>query len=72
MRERPHDVPDQDKFVWWIPVVLVSQNKMNFTNSTPIAWMKKEPEIYLNDLANADKFIIINPEEIGTNNLVYL
>lgn len=66
MRDRPHDVPDQDKLLWWIPIVLVTEDKMNFTNTTPIAWMKKEREIVLQNMPKKDQFIIVNPEEIGT------
>ncbi|KAF7279863.1 hypothetical protein GWI33_006670 [Rhynchophorus ferrugineus] len=65
LRERPHDVPDQEKFLWWIPVVLIRQDKMNFRNTTPLIWMMKEREIILQDMPAADTFIIINPEEIG-------
>lgn len=65
LRDRPHDVPDQDKLVWWIPIVLIGQDMMNFTNTTPVCWMRKEREITLPNLPNADNFIIINPEEIG-------
>ncbi|XP_060526460.1 aminopeptidase N [Cylas formicarius] len=65
LRERPHDVPDQEKFLWWIPVVLVREDKMNFRNSTPLVWMMKEREIKLEDLPSADKFVIVNPEEIS-------
>ncbi|KAB0800196.1 hypothetical protein PPYR_05936 [Photinus pyralis] len=65
LRERPHDVPDQDKLLWWIPIVLVTQDKLNFTNTFPVMWMKREREVSLSDLPSVDKFIIVNPEEIG-------
>jgi len=65
LRERPHDVPDQEKFLWWIPVVLMREDKLSFTNTTPITWIKKERQITLKDMPAADKFIIVNPEEIG-------
>ncbi|KAJ8917173.1 hypothetical protein NQ315_012665 [Exocentrus adspersus] len=65
LRERPHDVPDQEKFVWWIPVVLVRQDKLNFHNSTPLVWMKREREIKLEHLPGKEHFVIVNPEEIG-------
>lgn len=66
LRDRPHDVPDQDKLLWWIPIVMITQDKMDFANSTPIVWMKKEREIVLRNLPGPKSFIIINPEEIGT------
>lgn len=65
LRDRPHDVPDQDKLLWWIPIVLVTQDKMDFTKSTPIIWMKKEREITIQNMPNSENFVIINPEEIG-------
>ncbi|KAG5881692.1 hypothetical protein JTB14_002175 [Gonioctena quinquepunctata] len=65
LRERPHDVPDQEKFLWWIPVILVRQDKMNFKNTTPYTWMKREKEINISNLPGKDMFIIVNPEEIG-------
>lgn len=65
LRDRPHDVPDQDKLLWWVPIVMVTQDKMDFANSTPTVWMKKEREIVLRNLPDPKSFIIINPEEIG-------
>lgn len=65
LRERPHDVPEQDKMLWWIPVVLVTEDKMDFINTTPKMWMKKVRDVELSSLPSADKFIIVNPEEIG-------
>lgn len=65
MRDRPHDVPDQDKMLWWIPIVLVDEEKLDFHNYTPRVWMKKEREIEIKDLPKENQFIIVNPEEIG-------
>ncbi|KAH1005342.1 hypothetical protein HUJ04_006343 [Dendroctonus ponderosae] len=65
LRERPHDVPDQDRFLWSIPIVLVRQDRMNFHNTTPMVWMMKEREIEIANLPDEKHFIIVNPEEIG-------
>ncbi|XP_044740664.1 aminopeptidase N isoform X2 [Chrysoperla carnea] len=65
LRDRPHDVPDQDKMLWWIPIVLVDEEKLDFHNYTPRVWMKKEREIEIKDLPKENQFIIVNPEEIG-------
>lgn len=65
LRERPHDVPEQDKMLWWIPLVVVQQDNLNFTNTSATKWMKKVKQVTLENLTNADNFIIINPEEIG-------
>lgn len=65
LRERPHDVPEQDKMLWWIPLVVVKQDKLDFNNATPTVWMKKEREVKLVDLPGPKEFVIVNPEEIG-------
>lgn len=69
LRERPHDVPEQDKLLWWIPLVVVTQDQLNFTNSRPVKWMKKTRELTLENMPDSDQFIIVNPEEIGTYEL---
>lgn len=65
LRERPHDVPEQDKMLWWIPLILITQDNLNFNNFKPYLWMKKTRDIILTNLPADDKFIIVNPEEIG-------
>ncbi|KAK9874641.1 hypothetical protein WA026_005467 [Henosepilachna vigintioctopunctata] len=65
LRERPHDVPDQDKFLWWLPIIIVTQNNLDFSNSKPKVWMKMEKEIKIENIASSKDFIIVNPEEIG-------
>lgn len=51
--------------LWWIPLVLVPQDQLQFNNFTPNTWIKKTRDIILTDLPADDKFIIVNPEEIG-------
>lgn len=65
LRERPHDVPEQDKMLWWIPLILVTQDNLNFTNFVPHVWIKKTRDIILTNMPADNKFIIVNPEEIG-------
>nr|XP_040240358.1 aminopeptidase N [Anopheles coluzzii] len=65
LRERPHDVPEQDKMLWWIPLVVVRQDRLNFGNVSTIRWMKQVREVTLDELPGPDEFIIVNPEEIG-------
>lgn len=65
LRERPHDVPEQDKMLWWIPLVVVRQDHLNFTNTSATKWMKKVKEVILEELPDQNNFIIVNPEEIG-------
>lgn len=65
LRERPHDVPEQDKMLWWIPLILITQDDLNFKNFKPNQWMKKTRDIILTNLPSEDKFVIVNPEEIG-------
>lgn len=65
LRERPHDVPERDKLLWWIPLIVVTQNTHEFQNYKPLIWMKNERTINLKNLPGADQYIIVNPEEIG-------
>uniref|UniRef100_A0A1B0CUZ0 Putative protease m1 zinc metalloprotease n=1 Tax=Lutzomyia longipalpis TaxID=7200 RepID=A0A1B0CUZ0_LUTLO len=65
LRERPHDVPEQDKMLWFIPLIVISEDKLDFTDTTPKMWIKKTREATLKNLPDASKFIIVNPEEIG-------
>uniref|UniRef100_A0A182SLF0 Aminopeptidase n=1 Tax=Anopheles maculatus TaxID=74869 RepID=A0A182SLF0_9DIPT len=65
LRERPHDVLDKDKMLWWIPLVVVTQDRLNFGNISTVKWMKQVREVKLEELPGPDEFIIVNPEEIG-------
>lgn len=66
LRERPHDVPDQEKFLWWIPIVAIKEDKLNFSNTTPVTWMNmNQREIKIENFAKPSSFVIVNPEEIG-------
>ncbi|XP_058063997.1 aminopeptidase N [Anopheles bellator] len=65
LRERPHDVPEQDKMLWWIPLVVVTQDTLDFSNTSATKWMKQTREVELEGLPTGDRFIIVNPEEIG-------
>ncbi|KAJ8983745.1 hypothetical protein NQ317_017848 [Molorchus minor] len=65
LRERPHDVPDQEKFLWWIPIVLVTQDHLSFAHTAPRVWMRRQRNIHIDNLPEKDLFIIVNPEEIG-------
>lgn len=65
LRERPHDVPEREKMLWWIPLVIVEQDSLKFENFTPKTWIQNEKQITLKSLPSAEDFIIVNPEEIG-------
>lgn len=65
LRERPHDVPERDKMLWWIPLVIIRQDNLNFSNTMPAAWIENKRDLVLNNLPNSENFIVINPEEIG-------
>jgi len=65
LRERPHDVPEQDKMIWWIPIILNLQDSLNFSNCSPYVWMEKTKQIILKNMPQKDLFIIINQEEIA-------
>ncbi|XP_054081884.1 aminopeptidase N isoform X2 [Zeugodacus cucurbitae] len=65
LRERPHTVQNQENTFWWIPIVLVEQNRLDFLNTTPYIWLEKTREKTLTEMPNRNFFIIMNPEEIG-------
>ncbi|XP_059611895.1 aminopeptidase N [Phlebotomus argentipes] len=65
LRERPHDVPEQEKMLWFIPLIVVTEDKLDFTDTKPRLWVKKTRETTMTGLPEASKFIIVNPEEIG-------
>ncbi|XP_050746092.1 glutamyl aminopeptidase isoform X3 [Drosophila biarmipes] len=65
LRERPHDVPNQDKMLWWIPIALARQDTLNFAKYCPCIWMNKTKELQISNMPIKNMFIIANPEEIG-------
>lgn len=65
LRERPHDVPEQDKMLWWIPLVILHEDNLNFKNTTPLLWINKKSVELKMDPKQSEKFIIVNPEEIA-------
>lgn len=65
LRERPHDVPEAAKMSWWAPVVVVHEDSLDLKNTNPAAWMKDRKELKIADMPGKDKFIVVNPEEIG-------
>ncbi|XP_023943502.2 aminopeptidase N [Bicyclus anynana] len=65
LRERPHDVPDAAKMLWWAPIVVARSDNLDFTNTTPIAWMRNHKDLNLVNMPDKDNFIIVNPEEIA-------
>lgn len=64
LRERPHDVPDAGRMLWWIPLVVVRGDNLDFTSTSPLAWMKGRT-FELKNMPSKEHFIIVNPEEIG-------
>ncbi|XP_041563963.1 leucyl-cystinyl aminopeptidase [Drosophila elegans] len=65
LRERPHDVPEQDKMLWWIPIALVRQDTLNFLKYSPYTWINKTKQTTIFNMPSQTKFIIANQEEIG-------
>ncbi|KAG5316288.1 AMPN Aminopeptidase, partial [Pseudoatta argentina] len=66
------DIPPQStakvSYQWDIPIVMQAQYKLNFHNTKPTVWLKKEnvPKNYtISDITDKDNYIIVNPEEIG-------
>ncbi|XP_033241603.1 aminopeptidase N isoform X1 [Drosophila pseudoobscura] len=65
LRERPHDVPDKEKMLWWIPIIISRQDTLNLPNYTSKVWMNRTKEINIANLPDKSQFIIINKEEVG-------
>lgn len=66
------DIPPQStakvSYQWDIPIVMQAENNLNFHNTKPTVWLKKENEpknLTITDITSKDNFIIVNPEEIG-------
>ncbi|KAH8270161.1 hypothetical protein KR018_005007 [Drosophila ironensis] len=64
LRERPHDVPDKEQMLWWIPIALTRQDNIQFSNYSYV-WMKMSKVILIDNMPSKNNFIIANPEEIG-------
>nr|XP_044248565.1 aminopeptidase N isoform X2 [Drosophila takahashii] len=65
LRERPHDVPDQENMLWWIPIVLSRQDTLSLFNYYPYIWMNKTNNIRISNMPSRNMFVIANPEEVG-------
>lgn len=65
LRERPHDVPEQEGMKWFIPLIITRQDELCFKNFTPSRWMKLEKQVVVDALPAEDQFVIVNAEEIG-------
>ncbi|XP_072760401.1 aminopeptidase N [Anoplolepis gracilipes] len=66
------DVPPQStakvSYQWDIPIVMQAENNLNFHNTKPTVWLRKENEpknLTISDITSKENFIIVNPEEIG-------
>ncbi|KAJ8870567.1 hypothetical protein PR048_029590 [Dryococelus australis] len=47
------------------PVMYISADNLNISDMRPVAWLKKEKQVDVEDLPGEDKFVVVNPEEIG-------
>ncbi|XP_049964572.1 aminopeptidase N-like [Schistocerca serialis cubense] len=65
LRERPHDAPNKDKQLWWVPIMLMTRDDMDVSTLTTITWMQEQREISIADMPSEDAFVVVNPEEIG-------
>ncbi|XP_076169474.1 aminopeptidase N isoform X2 [Ptiloglossa arizonensis] len=67
LREAPPASTAKVSYQWDIPIVMMSQDNLDFQNR-PILWLTKanEPKNYtIEDITDENNFIIVNPEEIG-------
>ncbi|XP_012251447.2 aminopeptidase N [Athalia rosae] len=67
LRDRPQDPVERGKYSWDIPIVMVTQDKLDFSETTPKLWLSKDGDrqVTIKDVTKEDSFIIVNPEEIG-------
>ncbi|XP_054002804.1 aminopeptidase N-like isoform X3 [Hylaeus anthracinus] len=67
LREAPPASTARVSYQWDIPIVMMSQDKLEFHKPCPL-WLTKadEPKNFtIPDIADENNFIIVNPEEIG-------
>lgn len=67
LREAPRALTPKVSYQWDIPIVMMSEEKLEFHKPCPL-WLTKgnEPKnLTVPDIADEDHFIIVNPEEIG-------
>ncbi|KAG7187593.1 hypothetical protein KM043_016661 [Ampulex compressa] len=50
---------------WDIPIVMVSEENLDFREMKPNFWLTKGQDHQKEDITDEDHFIIVNPEEIG-------
>ncbi|XP_011688674.1 PREDICTED: aminopeptidase N [Wasmannia auropunctata] len=68
LRDIPPESTAKVSYQWDIPIVMQAQDKLNFSNTKPTVWLKKEnvPKNFtIPDITDKENFIIVNPEEIG-------
>ena len=59
-------IKDENQPLWWIPLTYTTSKKLNFSSTKPIAWIKAEKTISLQNLgAKKDEWIIFNILETG-------
>ncbi|XP_076247604.1 aminopeptidase N [Calliopsis andreniformis] len=67
LREAPPVSTAKVSYQWDIPIVMISQDKLEFHKPCPL-WLTKSNEpknLTIPDITDENKFIIVNPEEIG-------
>ncbi|XP_024941271.1 aminopeptidase N isoform X3 [Cephus cinctus] len=66
LRETSSRVVAKSNYEWDIPIVMLPQDNLNFSNTKPVAWMTKgNGNLTIHDITDKNSFIIVNPEEIG-------
>ncbi|XP_069669083.1 aminopeptidase N-like isoform X2 [Periplaneta americana] len=56
---------NQNETLWWIPLSYTMSRNSDFTNTTPKAWMKAEPQITLVNDIEENEWIILNIQSTG-------
>ncbi|XP_015123465.1 aminopeptidase N isoform X2 [Diachasma alloeum] len=66
LREAAPPSNEKMSYQWDIPIVMINQDKLNFTELKTNFWLTKaDSHITMKDTVDKNKFIIVNPEEIG-------
>ncbi|KAK2586542.1 hypothetical protein KPH14_011433 [Odynerus spinipes] len=68
MRDAPPALNSKSFYQWDIPIVMLTEEELDFTQTKPSIWLTKRnvmENLTIQHTAGEDSFIIVNPEEIG-------
>ncbi|RZF34619.1 hypothetical protein LSTR_LSTR008644 [Laodelphax striatellus] len=60
---KKQSAPDE---YWWIPIVMVTQRTLNWSNTTPSVWLRPNHDTITHQLVNLrEQYVVVNPANIG-------